>query len=139
MNAQRAAGKLAIIAFWAVTLVACGEIAIRTSAMTGAIALIACFLCYWPAAGFAGCVISRRQKRFRPFDLVMFGVLDLLVIAVGVALMWWSQFSLSFFSLHITGVAWALLGTFFALVVVELRDWKSGNIEPWSGRRLPDQ
>lgn len=69
----------------------------------------------------------------------MIGVLNSLIIGVGVALMWWSQFSLNFLGFHIAGVVWALIGTALALVLVELRDWKGGQIEPMTGRRLPDQ
>jgi hypothetical protein len=93
----------------------------------GLAALAACALCYSGAAGFMGSLIARREKRYRPVDLVGIGTLGLLLIAVGSALMWWSGFSLRLFDVKIDGVTWALLGAVSAVVVVRKEDALEGN------------
>ena len=128
---------LAILAFWALTILACSQTAFRNSAIEGAAAFIACALCYWGAAAIAGAVIARRANGYRLFDLAGIGALALLLVAAGVALMWWSGFRLSLFDVRINGVTWALMGAFSALFVVRLQDAIIGNISPKTGRRLP--
>jgi hypothetical protein len=126
---------LAVIAFWIVTIIACGQIALQTSATQGGTAFIACALCYLGAAGFAGSVISRRRKHFRLRDIAGIGFLAAVVVAVGAALMMWSGFSLRLFDFRIAGVAWAIVGALSALFVVRPQDAFAGDISPKTGRR----
>ena len=125
---------LIVLAFWTITILACGLTVLRVSAAEGIAAFVACALCYWGAAAFSGSVISRLTHRYRLFDLFGIGILSLLLVVAGVVLMMWSGFSLRLFDTHIPGVAWALVGAFSALFVVRLSDAVAGNISK-AGRR----
>jgi hypothetical protein len=69
-----------------------------------------------------GSLIARREKRYRAIDLFGIGALSLIVIAVGLAIMIWSGFSMRLFGVEIGGVAWALAGGLSAVVVVRKED-----------------
>jgi drug/metabolite transporter (DMT)-like permease len=94
----------------------------KSSAMVGASALVGCAICYAGASGFMGSLIARREKNYSTFDLVVMGIIALVIIAAGSALMIWSGFRMSLFDIEISGVAWALLGAVSAIVVVRKED-----------------
>lgn len=99
----------------------------RSSSTVGTAALVACVLCYWGAAGFMGSLLSRREKNFRPLDIVAMAAIALAVIAAGAALMFWSGFWMRLFDVEIDGVVWALLGAVSAVMVVRKDDELKGD------------
>jgi hypothetical protein len=111
-----------VLIFWLVTLIVCVQAMFKSSAMVGASALVACALCYAGASGFMGSLIARREKNYSTFDLMVMGVIALVIIAAGSALMIWSGFRMSLFNVGISGVTWALLGAVSAVVVVRKED-----------------
>src|SRR5215469_17463212 len=92
---------LVIVAFWAVTILVCGQAIFRNSVTKGIAAFVACAMCYWGASGFAGSFISRRDDNGGFFDLADFGVVCALLVVAGVVLIVWSDFSINVFGSHI--------------------------------------
>jgi hypothetical protein len=111
-----------VLTFWTITIIACIQTMQRTSILVGLAALIACALCYAGAAGFMGSLLARHEKGYRVIDLLGIGCLGLIVIAVGLAIMFWSGFSIHAFGIGVGGVTWALLGAASAIVVVRAQD-----------------
>jgi hypothetical protein len=117
---------IVVLAFWTMTIVVCAQVMFTKSFVGGLLALVACALCYAGASGFMGSLLARREKRYRPVDLVAIGTIGSLLIAAGSALMWWSGFSLRIFDVKIDGVTWALMGAASAVVIVRLEDALEG-------------
>jgi hypothetical protein len=113
---------IVVLAFGTITILVCAQVMFTKSFIGGFAALAACALCFSGASGFMGSLIAQREKGYRPVDLVGIGTIGSLLIATGLALMWWSGFSLRLFDVKIDGVTWALLVTAAAVVVVRKAD-----------------
>jgi hypothetical protein len=118
---------IVILVFWLITILTTVQVMYRSSFTVGISALVACALCYWGAAAFMGSLLERREKKYRPFDLVGIGALSLVIIAAGAALMIWSGFRMRLYGVEVEGVVWALLGALSAVVVVRKEDVFKGD------------
>ena len=122
---------IVILVFWLITILTTVQVMYRSSFTVGASALAACAICYAGASGFMGSLLARREKNYRPFDLVGIGAIALVLIAAGLALMYWSGFWMRLFDVEVNGVVWALLGALSAVVVVRKQDALKGD---WTAR-----
>jgi hypothetical protein len=135
MNALLAAifsRGIIILVFWLITILTTVQAMYRSSFTVGIAALAACVLCYWGASGFMGSLLARREKNFRPLDLVAMAAIALVMIAAGAALMFWSGFWMRLFDVEIDGIVWALIGAVSAVVVVRKDDALKGD---WTMRQ----
>jgi len=102
------------LTYWLITVLICIQVMIRGSLLVGASALVGCALCYWGASAYMGSLLARRETRI--------GVLAVILIVAGQALMIWSGFMVRLFDIEIGGAFWALIGAASA-IVVRVWDW----------------
>jgi hypothetical protein len=102
-----------ILTYWLITLSICIQVMIRGSLLVGASALVACALCYWGAAAYIDTLLARRETAI--------GVLAVILIMAGQALVIWSDFMVRLFDIEIGGAFWALIGAATA-VALRVRD-----------------
>ena len=87
-----------ILTYWLITFSICIQVMIKGSLLMGASALVACALCYWGAAAYIDTLLARRETAI--------GVLAVILIMAGQALMIWSGFMVHLFDIEIGGAFW---------------------------------
>jgi len=113
------------LTYWLITVLICIQVMIRGSLLVGASALVGCALCYWSASAYMGSLLARREARI--------GVLAVILIVAGQALMIWSGFMVRLFDIEIGGAFWALIGAASAIVV---RVWGWMKLRPHTAAKV---
>src|SRR5260221_11547766 len=99
-----------VMVYFVVTVITAIQAILSSSFAVGAIALVACGLCFFGAAVFAGSFRARHVKKSTAKELLGIAAIALVLIAAGFALMIWSGFWLNLLGVAIQGRYWALAG-----------------------------
>src|SRR5215813_14895420 len=108
--------ELLALGYGFLTLILCAHAMLGASFLVGAEALAACVLNFAGMAILFACFLVGREKGYRKVTLLGGGVLALVLVVAGFALMIRTGFRVYFYDGSIPGFVWLLVGCFAALL-----------------------
>ncbi|MGH2508685.1 MAG: hypothetical protein ACRDHZ_14970 [Ktedonobacteraceae bacterium] len=113
-------------AYFVVTLLMCGQSMLQQSFSVGVGVLTASALCFFSTATFVGSFRARREHKYRPTELAGIAAIALILCVGGLALMLWSGYRITLFSVRLSGFEWSIVGIIIALLTTTKRDAAAG-------------
>lgn len=113
-------------AYFIVTLLMCGQVMFQQSFFFGIGVLTASALCFFSTATFVGSFRARREHKYRPTELAGIAAIAMILCMGGIALMLWSGYRVTLFSVTLSGLEWSILGIIIALLTTTKRDAAAG-------------
>jgi len=109
-------------AYFTFTVITSVQAIFNSSFAVGASALVACALSFFGVATLAGSFLARHEKGYSLKDLIVIGMIAVILVAAGLALIFWSGFRIIVSGNVIEGPYWALVGIVTALLVTRKKD-----------------